>query len=376
MKKLESSDKAKELYDKASSFGDKFDKVVFPHEFFNSSKKYDLVLLINVCNIMPVPAERLLVLQYVRQKLADKGLVLWYNQHKDPQYVESCKPEVAIGDGFYMKEEFRFQTFYRDFETCEINEMFYANGFKLEEKIPAGHNHALLYKKWGKTNPLDYAINAELIRKYVEGDIEIDYPDKTGIQIVETFDEIQTNVPNPDELRPEQLYLDTLSQIPAGKPNATVYHSLITALLIRLFVPPLENPQIEKNLHEGLERIDIIMTNNAKEGFFNFLYNSHNIPCHYIPIECKNYNLELKNSELQQLAGRLNDKRGKFGILTFRKTSDKNKLLKQCKGYLEDGKYIICLNDEDIIQLLNFKIAEDSESINEFLDNKIQELDF
>jgi hypothetical protein len=98
------SEHAKKMYEKTMNYGKRFDKLVFPHEFFNSSLKFDLILLINVCNIMPVPAERLLVLQYCREKLKDDGLILYYNLHRDRDYVAKCLPDVAIGDGYYMKK--------------------------------------------------------------------------------------------------------------------------------------------------------------------------------------------------------------------------------------------------------------------------------
>jgi SAM-dependent methyltransferase len=72
---------AKEMFDKAKTYGSKFHKLVFPHDFFAFQKKFDLVLLINVCSIMPVPLERLLVLQYCREKLKDNGYILWYTIH-------------------------------------------------------------------------------------------------------------------------------------------------------------------------------------------------------------------------------------------------------------------------------------------------------
>jgi len=66
-KTQEATPTAKQMYEVARGYGRKFDKLVFPHEFFQSNLKFDLILLINLCNIMPVPAERLLVLQYCRE---------------------------------------------------------------------------------------------------------------------------------------------------------------------------------------------------------------------------------------------------------------------------------------------------------------------
>lgn len=113
----ESSKQSREMYEKAREFGSQFNKLLFPHEFFNFDRKFDLIILMNVCNIMPVPAERLLVIQYCRVKLKDNGHILWYTQHRDPDYVKKCVPKVSIGDGYYMHPDSRYQTFYRDFNT-------------------------------------------------------------------------------------------------------------------------------------------------------------------------------------------------------------------------------------------------------------------
>lgn len=64
--KTRNSPKAKKMYSEALAFKSKFKPLIFPHEFFESEIRYDLILLLNVCNIMPVPSERLLVIQYCR----------------------------------------------------------------------------------------------------------------------------------------------------------------------------------------------------------------------------------------------------------------------------------------------------------------------
>src|SRR5689334_587934 len=46
------SKQSKDMYQKALSYSGQFDKLVFPHEFFQSDLKFDLVILINVANII------------------------------------------------------------------------------------------------------------------------------------------------------------------------------------------------------------------------------------------------------------------------------------------------------------------------------------
>jgi SAM-dependent methyltransferase len=222
----QSTEHAKEMYKNAKSYGNKFHKLVFPHEFFQTQLKFDLILLINVCSIMPVPSERLLVLQYCRTKLKGNGFVLWYTQHKDPDYVSRCVPEVKIGDGYYMFANRRYQTFYRDFETYEIDEIFLANGYRFYRNFGAGHNYARLYKKVG-SNPLEDVLNSQNIRKYVKGDMPIEETKETGIKILKHSDNPQLNDPYPYEIRNEKIYIDALRNIKPGNKYASEYHNLM-----------------------------------------------------------------------------------------------------------------------------------------------------
>ena len=75
---------------------------------------------------------------------------------------------------------------------------------------------------------------------------------------------------------------------------------------------------------------------------------------------------------MDQLGGRLNEKRGKFGILTYRKTNDESTFLKRCRDFLNESKFIITLSDKDIISMLNIKLAE--ERVDEYMEDKMEQL--
>jgi len=199
----ESSDQTKKMYKRAREYGTQFNNILFPHEFFDFKKQFDLIMLVNVCNIMPVPSERSLVIQYCRERLKDNGFIFWYTQHKDPEYVKKCVPKVSIGDGYYMRDTSRYQTFYRDFELYEIDEMFFSNGLRFERRFDSS-SQARLYRKVAK-NPLVEVLNADLIRKYVDEDQETEYPKKAGVKLFPKKDISKINIPNPDELREEIL---------------------------------------------------------------------------------------------------------------------------------------------------------------------------
>jgi hypothetical protein len=367
----EKTDHAKKMYKQAYEY-DTFEELVFPHRFFGSKKQFDLILLINVCSIMPVPSERLLVLQYCREKLKDEGLVLWYSQHKDHDYIKRCTEDVKLGDGYYINKNKRFQTFYRDFEPHEIDAMFLANGFRYHDKYPVSHNIARLYRKVGQ-NPIANVLNQAEIRKYVTGDKDFGSPTSIGPRIMKQ--DVILNIPIPEELRDEAIYINALKRLSPGTNYATKYHNLITAIAIKLFIPPLENPKIEYEVNGNDERIDLVMNNHASSGFFTDIVEKHRIHAPYIIIECKNHGKKVGNPSLAQIADRFSSSRGHFGLLIYRHSADEKNLFEKCINRRKDkGDYIIPLSDDDLIEMLTLKIQD--ENVDELLNDKLQSLDF
>jgi hypothetical protein len=361
----------KELYERAGSFGKQFRKLVFPHEFFTSQLKFNLIMLINVCSIMPVPSERLLVLQYCREKLIDNGLILWYTLHKDAYVQARCVDDVRVGDGYYMHKTNRYKTFYRDFENYEIDTMFLANGLRYKQSIYAHHNQARLYTKSGLINPTKAILDAKKIRRYIKGDNTVEEPKDTDLKIRYDHENPPINIPDPDELSDESIFIESLKKLPPGSKHATAYHNLMAAILIKLFMPPLTKPYVEQEIDTQLKRIDLVMNNPINDGFFGSLKSRFGVPSSYIIIECKNYEIEVENKEIDQLGLRLKPKRGMFGILAYRKTSNEQELLNRCQQLVEERR-IICLNDNDIISLLQIKLA--GEEIDDYMDEKMRKL--
>jgi hypothetical protein len=73
-------------------------------------------------------------------------------------------------------------------------------------------------------------------------------PKRMGVQVLKSIDNPTINIPNPTELREESLYQRALKNLPTGAEYATDYHHLISAILIKLLMPPLENPIVEQGL--------------------------------------------------------------------------------------------------------------------------------
>jgi hypothetical protein len=92
-------------------------------------------------------------------------------------------------------------------------------------------------------------------------------------------------------------------------------------------------------------------------------------------VECKNYSGDPNNPELDQLAGRFAVNRGKFGFLICRKITNKILFIKRCKDTANDGRgFIIVLDDDDIGILLNLKTGNKGREINNYLEERYQQL--
>ena len=156
--------------------------------------------------------------------------------------------------------------------------------------------------------------------------------------------------------------IEKLNSINPGNNEASDYHITMLCILEFIFYPNMSNPKKEVEINEGRKRIDIVYNNTAKKGFFYDLFEKNNIPSYFVIVECKNYSTDVKNPELDQLIGRFNKRRGKFGLSLSRTCKDKETLYKRCNDILNDSEnLIIPLFDEDILLMLNEIIKGNSD---------------
>lgn len=160
--------------------------------------------------------------------------------------------------------------------------------------------------------------------------------------------------------------------IPGGMEAANQYHRTVLGALEAIFYPQLRNLVVEQEINEGRKRVDIVADNARTSGFFGELNDLHHIFCPYIFIECKNYTRDIENPELDQLTGRFSNQRGQFGILVCRSISDKERILKSTRDIRNNGRgCIIVLEDVDIIQMLEYRKAEDYNAISDYMRAKL-----
>lgn len=140
-----------------------------------------------------------------------------------------------------------------------------------------------------------------------------------------------------------------LNGIPPGKRHASKYEQHVFELLKAIFDGSLTNGVQQQEVHNGIQRVDI-MFDNAR-GVFRRIAKQMGRPSPYIPFECKNYVGDVGNPEFDQLSGRLNPSIGAIGVLVFRSVRDWGRANIHCQVKLKDSKCLILLDDSDLTAL-------------------------
>lgn len=181
---------------------------------------------------------------------------------------------------------------------------------------------------------------------------------KPALNHEQLAEELGTPEPDWDKL------LNDLLNVQAGADEAKKYEKAVQALFDALFCPWLMYPQPQTRLNNGRKIVDITYSNVAQDDFFKWL--KDNYPSAFIFVECKNYNTDVGNPELDQLAGRFAPSRGKVGILISRKIDNKTLLEQSCRDTAKDDRgFIIALDDGDVATLVEaVRNSSDGQKLN------------
>ena len=362
---LSNSESVLPFLNEARGFGSRFSELIFPHQFLQSSARFDLIIIVNVINIMPVPAERYLAVQYCRDKLADDGLIFWYSQTTQSIY----KDKPPFGDGLIADPNVRVKTFYKDFTSEQVDELFAANGLRLKGEQYPMHNRCKLYKKAGE-NPTKRILSAEKIRRYVGGDGDYPTPAKVLPDLVSRRN-MRANVPEPPQLRRSQLYSEALRRLPAGRDDRVdkTYQNLVGAIFLHLFERQLVKMQFEADIHEGRGIIDIVFRNHATSGFFSRFPLIHDP---FVYVECKNLSRDLPIRDIDQSIQRVSTTKSHLGIIVCRRNRNQQLIRDRCKDATDENKLVFWLEDSEIHRLLeNYGSPA---NIDEVLLNRVDEV--
>ena len=226
-------------------------------------------------------------------------------------------------------------------------------------------------KKSIKEHP-DFRMSKEFICAFCDRHPEVLEQYKTRKQnaVMDTVD-----INNISESIVAENLANTLCSISPGNDEASKFHNLSIGILEFLFFPYLMYPKKEHEVNEGRKRIDITLNNAADSGFWNQIRTTPNINATLIMAECKNYKSDIKNPELDQMSGRFSHQRGWFGIILCRHFDNKELFVKRCKDTASDGRgIIICLDDNDILAMLDMIKKGNRHEIDKYMVDRYQEI--
>lgn len=369
---LMENEKAKLNLEKCHSYGEKFRSVVFPNPFIQHDEQFDLAILMNVIPVMPVMAERMYLLDILHSKIDDEKYLLWIAQKEGGYKKDRESGKYPCGDGIWMMKDKRFKTFYRYHPVDEVIEIMLLYGFEKVKRFNKGSSDALLFKKI-KHTPFAGMLTEEKILQELPLDTTIADPVSPTPKIVSVEDGFSRLVPNPHSLSVEQIYIEKLKSLEPGK-NDEIYHRVASCAMSRIFRHSLRNMDIKRWMDDGMQIIDTVFTNDASSGFFKSIRERYG--SQHIIIEFKDINNDPKNTEFQQLNGRLGDRAGSFGILGCRSVADKDAVIHRCRAYLQSKHCLIYITDEDLIELLECSRENNIDAIEEYIDARLKDILF
>jgi hypothetical protein len=184
-----------------------------------------------------------------------------------------------------------------------------------------------------------------------------------------------SDVEDSNETAIARALAQSLNAIRAGNAQASEYHKLMIGIVEFIFYPNLLHPKLEHEIHEGRKRIDILVENGARNGIFYNVHNLRNLPCAYIPFECKNYTTEVANPELDQLAGRFSTNRGKMGFLCCRQFENRVLFVRRCQDTFRDDRgLIVPIDDATVSRMLGLIEAGSRAQIDDMLSELVSEV--
>ena len=167
--------------------------------------------------------------------------------------------------------------------------------------------------------------------------------------------------------------IEALAAVPTGARAASDYQSLIVGLLHFLLYPSLSNPVLERPINDQRKRIDISFDNVATYGVFERLRQDPFLLAREVMVECNNYTHDLENPELDQLIGRFDHRRGRFGIIVCRDIKDKKTLMARCADAFRSQQGVVTvLTDADLCEALKAGPLGRETRVNETLESQVR----
>ena len=159
----------------------------------------------------------------------------------------------------------------------------------------------------------------------------------------------------------EGTWKSKLLAIKTGKgERSKEYEDICVEILKNVLGEYLGLWKVQESSNNGLYRFDLCckIKNGVNQDFFDTIKNYFNTK--YIVFEFKNYEKEISQKEIYTTEKYLYEKAlRRVAIIISRKGASKN-ALSAARGCLrENGKLIMCLSDQDLIELINIKEKEE-----------------
>lgn len=298
----------------------------------------------------------------------------WVNRYAELPVVNGARvlliPKAAVRYHLSIDHREYYQHFVLNFLQAE----HLRTGSSLVELFKNGKSR-VTKKSLKEVQPLD----KDFLFGFSEDHPEVlnDYKDRAKNESISLTDEKIEDRQRQEKQVDIESIVRKIRSVRTGMADAALYHKTMLGALQAIFYPQLRNLTVEREINEGRKRIDIVANNSQSTGFFGDLTVVNGVHCPYILIECKNYGHDIGNPELDQLIGRFSRTRGRFGLLTCRTIADKERILASCRDTLRDrDEYIVVLEDDDIIAMLEYRRIQAYNSISDYMHAKLRELVF
>ncbi len=173
---------------------------------------------------------------------------------------------------------------------------------------------------------------------------------------------------------PEPTWKERLAQVEPGKAQSEKYEATCTELLKYIFGDYLTLWKIQEKSNDGLYRFDLCckIKGGIKHDFFDTI--QHYFNTKYIVFEFKNYAEKIGQKEIYTTEKYLYEKAlRKVAIIISRMGADEHAEWAAKGALRENGKLILCLNDQDVLDMVQIKDKGEQEPA-DFLGNLLDDL--
>lgn len=122
-----------------------FTAMIWPADFIKNPRRFDAALLCYVLQVMPLQAERELVLKHISKKMKAESYLLYMSRFGQ---VMPDDAKHRVNDGYYRWPNRDVHSFYREFTVEETQDMMHRHGLqRIKSLSQGGKEQVYLYAK-------------------------------------------------------------------------------------------------------------------------------------------------------------------------------------------------------------------------------------